>query len=33
VEEFGVQYRAYPERVLQIINEIRAQENLPALDR
>ncbi len=26
VEEFGVQYRAYPERVLQIINEVRALE-------
>jgi nucleoside-diphosphate-sugar epimerase len=28
VEEFGVQYRPYPQRVLQIINEVRAQENL-----
>jgi nucleoside-diphosphate-sugar epimerase len=31
VEEFGVQYRPYPQRVLQIINEVRAQENLPAI--
>ncbi len=31
VEEFGVQYRPYPERVLQIINEVRAQENLPPI--
>jgi nucleoside-diphosphate-sugar epimerase len=29
VEEFGVQYRPYPQRVLQIINEVRTQENLP----
>ncbi|HVZ10225.1 NAD-dependent epimerase/dehydratase family protein [Rhodopila sp.] len=29
VEEFGVQYRPYTERVLQIINEVRAQEGLP----
>jgi nucleoside-diphosphate-sugar epimerase len=29
VEEFGVQYRPYPERVLQIINEVRAAEGLP----
>ncbi|MEA2726592.1 MAG: UDP-glucose 4-epimerase, partial [Acetobacteraceae bacterium] len=28
VEEFGVQYRPFPQRVLQIINEVRAQENL-----
>jgi nucleoside-diphosphate-sugar epimerase len=31
VEEFGVQYRPYQQRVLQIINEIRAQENQPAI--
>ena len=31
VEEFGVQYRPFRERVLQMINEIRAQENLPAV--
>jgi nucleoside-diphosphate-sugar epimerase len=29
VEEFGVQYRPYRERVLQIINEVRAEERLP----
>jgi nucleoside-diphosphate-sugar epimerase len=29
VEEFGVQYRPYRERVLQIINEVRAEEGLP----
>ena len=29
VQEFGVQYRPYRERVLQIINEVRAQEGLP----
>ncbi|HUN38709.1 MAG TPA: NAD(P)-dependent oxidoreductase [Acetobacteraceae bacterium] len=28
VQEFGVQYRPYQERVLQIINEVRAQEGL-----
>lgn len=28
VQEFGVQYRPYRERVLQIINEIRTQEGL-----
>ena len=31
VEEFGVQYRAYPERVLQIINEVREAEGLPSV--
>ena len=31
VEEFGVQYRPFRQRVLQIINEVRAQENLPAI--
>jgi nucleoside-diphosphate-sugar epimerase len=31
VEEFGVQYRPYRQRVLQIINEIRAQDNQPAI--
>jgi nucleoside-diphosphate-sugar epimerase len=29
VEEFGVQYRPYSERVLQIINEVRRNEGLP----
>ena len=29
VEEFGVQYRPYHERVLQIINEVRAEQGLP----
>jgi nucleoside-diphosphate-sugar epimerase len=29
VEEFGVQYRPYRERVLQIINEVRAEQDLP----
>jgi nucleoside-diphosphate-sugar epimerase len=29
IEEFGVQYRPYRERVLQIINEVRAEEGLP----
>jgi nucleoside-diphosphate-sugar epimerase len=31
IEEFGVQYRPFRQRVLQIINEVRAQENLPAI--
>jgi nucleoside-diphosphate-sugar epimerase len=31
VQEFGVQYRPYRERVLQIINEVRKQEGLPAV--
>ncbi|HEY3909346.1 MAG TPA: NAD(P)-dependent oxidoreductase [Stellaceae bacterium] len=31
VQEFGVQYRPYRERVLQIINEVRAEEGLPAI--
>ncbi|HVB17644.1 MAG TPA: NAD(P)-dependent oxidoreductase [Stellaceae bacterium] len=29
VQEFGVQYRPYRERVLQIINDIRKEEGLP----
>ncbi|MBV9859227.1 MAG: NAD(P)-dependent oxidoreductase [Alphaproteobacteria bacterium] len=29
VEEFGIQYRPYRERVLQIINDIRREEGLP----
>jgi hypothetical protein len=28
VQEFGVQYRPYRERVLQIINDIRREEGL-----
>jgi nucleoside-diphosphate-sugar epimerase len=31
VQEFGVQYRPYRERVLQIINDVRRQEGLPAV--
>jgi nucleoside-diphosphate-sugar epimerase len=31
VKEFGIQYRPFRERVLQIINETRAQEGLPAV--
>jgi predicted N-formylglutamate amidohydrolase len=31
VSEFGVQYRPYPERVLQIINDVRKEEGLPEL--
>ncbi len=31
VEEFGVQYRPYRERVLQIINEVRREAGLPAV--
>jgi hypothetical protein len=31
VPEFGVQYRPYRERVLQIINDIRKEEGLPQL--
>jgi hypothetical protein len=31
VQEFGVQYRPYRERVLQIINEVRREEGLPAI--
>jgi nucleoside-diphosphate-sugar epimerase len=30
VEEFGVEYRPYRERVLQIIDEVRAEEGLPS---
>ena len=34
VQEFGVQYRPYRERVLQIINEVRREEGLaPIADR
>jgi nucleoside-diphosphate-sugar epimerase len=29
IEEFGVQYRPYRQRVLQIINEVRGEEGLP----
>src|SRR4030088_1546613 len=31
VQEFGVQYRPYRERVLQIINDVRKEEGLPEL--
>ena len=31
VNEFGLQYRPYPERVLQIINEVRSDEGLPKI--
>ena len=31
VQEFGIQYRPYRERVLQIINEVRAEEGKPPL--
>lgn len=31
VKEFGVQYRPFRERVLQIINEVREQERLPTI--
>ncbi len=31
VQEFGVQYRPYRERILQIINEVRREEGLPAI--
>ena len=31
VQEFGVQYRPYPERVLQIINAVRAETGQPAI--
>jgi nucleoside-diphosphate-sugar epimerase len=33
VEEFGVQYRPYRERVLQIINEVRREAGLPLVAR
>jgi nucleoside-diphosphate-sugar epimerase len=34
VSEFGIQYRPYRERVLQIINDIRKEEGLqPIADR
>jgi len=32
VQEFGVQYRPYRERVLQIINDIRAEEGLSPIN-
>ncbi len=31
VQEFGVQYRPYRERVLQIINEVRREEGQPPI--
>ena len=31
VSEFGVQYAPYRSRVLQIINEVRAEQGLPAI--
>jgi nucleoside-diphosphate-sugar epimerase len=31
VQEFGVQYRPYRERVLQIINEVRREQGLPSV--
>ena len=31
VTEFGIQFRPYRERVLQIINEVRAEQGLPPL--
>jgi nucleoside-diphosphate-sugar epimerase len=31
VQEFGVQYRPYRERVLQIINAVRAEQGLPPI--
>jgi nucleoside-diphosphate-sugar epimerase len=31
VREFGVQYRPYRERVLQIINAVREEKGLPAI--
>ena len=31
VQEFGVQYRPYQERVLQIINSVREEQGLPAI--
>ena len=31
VSEFGIQYRPYRERVLQIINDIRKEEGLPPI--
>ena len=34
VQEFGIQFRPYRERVLQIINEVRREEGLdPISDR
>ena len=33
VSEFGMQYRPYRERVLQIINDVRKEEGLPELAR
>jgi hypothetical protein len=31
VQEFGMQFRPYRERVLQIINEVRAEEGKPPI--
>jgi nucleoside-diphosphate-sugar epimerase len=31
VTEFGIQYRPYRERVLQIINDIRKEQDLPPI--
>ena len=31
VTEFGIQFRPYRERVLQIINEVRPEEGLPPI--
>jgi predicted N-formylglutamate amidohydrolase len=31
VQEFGVQYRPYRERVLQIINDVRADNGQPPI--
>jgi nucleoside-diphosphate-sugar epimerase len=31
VQEFGIQFRPYRERVLQIINEVRAEQGLPPI--
>ena len=33
VSEFGVQYRPFSERVLQIINAVRAERGEPAIQR
>jgi hypothetical protein len=31
VQEFEVQYAPFPQRVLEIINDIRSEEGLPAV--
>ena len=31
VTEFGLQYRPYRDRVLQIINDVRADQGLPSI--